>query len=257
MTLLYRTIQSHIKDFENSLYTTVPAKVLEFDPEECTVKVQPSIDEVDFDGIVRVLPIQERVPLLFPNALDSALTFPVKVGDKVLLHFSQSNIEDFLLQSTQTEANSVTPRTKRKHDLDDAFATLGVRLYDDSPVKREDTLDLYYKQSRLTIEEDGTIELRHTLNNIDSYVVINPDGSLSLKNDKEGSKVELKADGNVNVTTKNTLSVNNSSIELISLLSDLINTLANTTVNTTYGLSPLNSKPQLQTLKTQLDTMKE
>lgn len=233
---LYRTIQSHIRDFENNLYTTIPASVLSYDEEECTVEVQPSVDEIDFDGIVRVLPVLGRVPLVFPSAFDSALTLPVKKGDKVLLHFCQSNIEDFIIQKKDSTKTSVTPKTKRKHDLDDCFATLGVRFYTDSPVKRKDTVDLYHKESRLTIKEDGEVE---------------------IANDKQGSIITLKEDGNINITTKSKFSVNNGSIELISLLSDLIDTLADTTVNTVYGTSPLNSKPQLESLKNDLDTMKE
>ncbi len=236
MSLLYRAIQSHIKDFESSLYTTMPAKVLEFDPVECTVKVQPSIDEIDLDGLVRRIPEIERVPLVLPSALNSAITFPVKPEDKVLLHFAHSNIENFLLQRTETPPISVTPSTRRKHDLDDCFATLGVRFYDDSPVRRNDTLDMYFNDTRLTFSEDGKLE---------------------ITNETEGSKIELKADGNIEVITKEKIAVRNGSVELIALLSDLINTLVGTTVNTTYGLSPLNSRPALQALKDQLDTMKE
>lgn len=235
MSLLYRTIQSHIKDFESNLYTSIPAKVVSFDPTECTVEVQPSINEIDADGIVRVLPELGRVPILMPSSFNSALTFPVKEGDKVLLHFSHSNIEDYLLQSTESDSSDITPKTKRKHDLDDCFATLGVRFYDDTPVKREDTLDMYFNESRITIKDDGDI---------------------TITNEKEGSSVVLSSDGNIDITTKSKLTINNDSIELISLLSELVNTLANTTVNTYYGPTPLNSKSQLQNLKSQLDTMK-
>lgn len=256
MSLLYRTIQSHIKEFESVLYTTVPAVIEKYDPTECTVDVQPSIDEVDFDGVIRVLPVQYRVPLKLPSSFNSALTFPVKVGDKVLLHICQSNIEDYLEQPTEGAPKSITPTTKRKHDIDDCFATLGVRFYDDSPVKRPDTLDLYFGESRLTMQEDGSIDIRHTKEDVDSYVQVLPNGEVNVNNTKEGSSITLDAQGDISVVTKSKYSVENSSVELVALLSDLINTLANTTVNTAYGLSPLNSKPQLQNLKSQLDTLK-
>lgn len=257
MSLLYRTIQSHIKDFENNLYTTIPSKVIAFDQEECTVDVSPSVNNIDRDGVVIINPVLYRVPLLMPNAFNSALTFPLKEGDKVLLHFCHSNIEDYLLQSTQSNPDNITPSRLKKHDSDDCFATLGVRFYDDSPIKRSNTLDLYYGDSRLTIEEDGSINLRHTKDQVDSYLSVLPNGEATITNDEHGSKITLKNDGNINVTTKRTISVNNDSVELISLLSDLIGTLANTTVNTVYGQSILNSKPQLQNLKSQLDTLKE
>ena len=80
---------------------------------------------------------------------------------------------------------------------------------------------------------------------------------MSLLNNKESSSVVLKANGDISGVTKSKFSMANDTVELVALLSDLIDTLANTTVNTIYGVSILNSKPQLQILKSQLDSMKE
>lgn len=71
------------------------------------------------------------------------------------------------------------------------------------------------------------------------------------------NKITLKKDGSVKVETASTISVSNPQEELIALLSEVIETLENTTVNTIYGASPLNSKPQLASLKQRLDTFKE
>lgn len=232
---LYRTIQSHVKDLQNKLYTTLPATVLSFDSEECTVKVQPAINEIDVDGAIRVLGELDRVPLIFPNVTDTAITFPIKEGDIVLLHFCQSDVDNFITQSKENAQPNVNPRTQRKHTSNDAFATIGGRFYSDSPIKRPDVFDIYFKDTRITINEEGEIV---------------------ISNDTAASSITMDSNGDIAAVTASKFSVSNDSIELISLLSDLINTLATTTVNTYYGPSPLNSKAQLQNLKSQLDSMK-
>lgn len=264
---LYRTIQSHIKDFQYKLYTTLPATVTKYDPVECTVDVQPAITEIDIDGLIRVLPFLERVPLMFSTSKDSSITFPVKVGDYVLLHFCQSEIDNLLVQTKTDQKEFVDPRSPRKHTINDCFATIGIRVYEDSPVKRPDTLDMYFKDSRLTIEDNGniTLQLTKTDGNQDNPQVVHTqtlemlnDGTTKIEFVKDNiiSNVILESNGNVSVKTNSKFSVTNDNIELITLLSDLIDTLANTTVNTIYGPTILNSKPQLQNLKSQIDTMK-
>lgn len=256
---LYRVIQSHIKDFENKFYTSIPAVVDSYDPLECTINAQISISDIDTDGVIRIPPILDRVPLLLPSTGSSAITFPVKKGDKIILHFCHSNIETFFTQNKENFENVTDPRTLRKHDINDCFATLGLRTYDDTVIKRDGTLDIYHNNSRITISEDGKleIEIKNPDTGVDSNIDIETSGEIIVSNDKEGSNITLKANGDISVDTKAKFSVDNGTVELVELLSDLINTLANTTVNTTYGLSILNSKSQLQALKTKIDTMKK
>ena len=282
----YRVIQSHIKDFENNLYTSMPAVVEEYQQEEQTVTVQPSINAVDVDGVTRQFPLIERVPVLFPSVSDAAITFPIKKGDKVILHFCQSNIEDFFIQNKEEFSSTVTPRTKRSHNLNDCFVSLGFRTYDDTSVKREGAFDLYYKDTRITISEDGKLELElvktdgdqenpqveHTqklemnpsgdtkLNfikdDINSEISILSTGEINAKNNKESSSFTLKADGNISGVTKSKFSMQNDTVELVTALSDLAQLLIDTTTNTYYGPMPLNNKTAIQALKNKIDSLK-
>lgn len=256
---LFKTIQSHIHDFRGQLYTSIPAVVKAFDPEDGTVDVQLSINKRDDEGVEYEYPLLERIPVQFPMVKDCAITFPITEGDKVIVHFCQTNIENFFTQNKDDFKDKVSPRTDRYHNINDAFVTLGVRGYDDTPVKRQDKFDIYYKDTRITISDDGLLEIE-VLNDesgVDSNIDIKPDGEISITNNKESSSITMKADGNIAGVTKDTFSMRNSNIELITLLSDLIDTLANNTVNSIYGTSPMNSKPELLSLKNQLDTMKE
>lgn len=303
---MYQTIDSHIRSFEKDLYVSIPCKVLAYDPNECVVNVQIMVLKQEKDGTFIKEPVLERVPVQFPTVNDCSITFPIKVGDKGVLHFCHDNIDNVFINTDEEEKDSYPPYVNSKHDVTNCFFTVGLRSFDETPVKRTDTFDLYFGDSRLTFSEDGKIELQltktdgdeenpqvlhtqtltlnpsgdtsfiYSKDDIDSQINVLQDGEINLKNNQQTSDVTMKADGAIEIknnsgdnnlkinadgtisgVTSSTFSMSNDSVELIALLSDLINTLANTTVNTVYGVSILNSKPALQSLKTQLDTLKE
>lgn len=107
--------------------------------------------------------------------------------------------------------------TSRYHDLSDAIAVVG----------------LYTKQSHLS-PNPTDVELRFKDNSI-----------------------ILRDDGTIDITTKSTITVNNDSEELISLLSELIQEISVITTNTVFGPSPVNNKPAFAALKSRLDTFKK
>lgn len=82
----------------------------------------------------------------------------------------------------------------------------------------------------------------------------NPDDVELKFND---NRITLKANGDVEVVTASKLSISNSSEELISLMSELIQAVSDITVNTIYNVSPINNKPLIQSIKQRLDTFKK
>lgn len=286
MTTLYRAINSHVRNFEDQLYTSLPAVVTSYDPLEQTVNAILSVNRVDNDGVRSTQGSLERVPLKYEGTNDSSLTFPVKVGDKVIIHFFQSNVDNFFIQNKDEFKSTVDPRTKRKHDINDCYATLSLRGYDHSSVKRQDAVDLYYKDTRITISDDGKLELelvktdgneenpqvQHTQkieinpsgdtkinlikDTIDSEINILNTGEINAKNNKESSNLTLKANGDISGVTKSKFSIENDTVELVTALSDLAQLLIEATTNTYYGAMPLNNKSAIQALKTKIDSLK-
>lgn len=157
MYSLFDTIQSHIKDFESQLYTACPAIVERYNPEECTVDVYPAILRAEIDGLTIKEAMLDRVPLHFPATADVGMTYPLKKGDTVLLIFLQSDSENWFTKITSI----VSPRTYRKHSLNDPIAIAGIFKYSASPVEAgaESDLNIYYKGSSVKIKEDGSISL--------------------------------------------------------------------------------------------------
>lgn len=107
------------------LRVAMPGIVQSFDDVEQTVTVQPAIKEriVDqFGNITTVnLPLLLDVPIVFPRAGGFVLTMPVKQGDECLVIFADMCIDAWWSQGgVQVQAE------KRRHDLSDGFAILGI-----------------------------------------------------------------------------------------------------------------------------------
>jgi phage baseplate assembly protein gpV len=66
------------------------------------------------------------VPLVFMGSKHATMTFPVAVGDLVLVFFSERSIDAFKYSDGK---NPVDPKDLRMHDYSDAFALCGMFTY--------------------------------------------------------------------------------------------------------------------------------
>jgi phage baseplate assembly protein gpV len=66
------------------------------------------------------------VPLIFPASKSAIMTFPVAVGDLVLLLFSERSIDAFKYSDGK---NPIDPKDLRKHEYTDAIAICGMFTY--------------------------------------------------------------------------------------------------------------------------------
>lgn len=230
---LYDTLQTHIKDFASQLHTGMPAIVETYNPEENTVDVYPAIYRVDVDGVTSKYGLLQRVPVQRVGTSKISITYPLEKGDKVWLIFGESDTENWF----DTDKEFVKPKTHRQHDLNDCIAIPTVTKYSNSPVKSgtEKDLVIYYNDSEVTIKEDGTVQ-----------------ASTSGENN-----VTLNPDGTVDINVKETFSVTNGTGELVDWLSQLTQLVSEITTNTVYGISPVNNKVQIESLKAQIDSMKK
>lgn len=107
----------------NNMFTAIPAIVLAVKNQgECRVDVQPAINMRDKDGEVeKSMPAILNVPVHMPYALKGGLTFPVSVGDNVLLVFSQNGIDTW----KRGGGGVATPSNLRTFDAQDAIAITG------------------------------------------------------------------------------------------------------------------------------------
>lgn len=89
-----------------------------------TITAQPAIQGVTYDQNNNAtyvnLPILGDVPIVFPGAGGFVLTFPIAVGDEVLVIFASRCIDDWW-----QSGGIGKPIEMRMHDLSDGFAIPG------------------------------------------------------------------------------------------------------------------------------------
>lgn len=103
----------------------LPARVETYDPSTCQVSVQPLVADgaVDETGerFTDRLPVINGVPVVFPGGGGMRITFPIAVGDTVLLVFASSSIDRWLALGGE-----VDPLDDRRHHIADAIAIPGL-----------------------------------------------------------------------------------------------------------------------------------
>lgn len=163
----------------NNVYTAIPGIVVTVrnNLEDMTLDVQPTLNVKNKDGSVEERPVVVNVPFQFPSSSTAALTFPINVGDSVLLIYSMRGLDTW----KRGTGRLVTPTDFRKFDKRDCFAIPGIHPMSESindPQKRfwaHDTSDA---------------------------VLVNNIGT------PQEQEVRLKANGNVIVNTRQDVEVN-------------------------------------------------
>lgn len=110
------------------VWAALPGIVQSYNASEQTADIQPAVmngytDEAG-NRAPETLPVIPRVPVVFPGAGSYSITWPLAVGDTVLLVFSSRSIDTYLSQG-----GVVDPRDDRRHSLSDAVAIPGLRTY--------------------------------------------------------------------------------------------------------------------------------
>lgn len=104
---------------------SIPARVERYDSAKQLVDVKPLLKESyraeNGEEIIESLPVITNVPVVFPGAGGFRLTFPVAVGDTVLLVFADRSIDSWLDQGGEA-----SPLDERRHHLKDAIAIPGL-----------------------------------------------------------------------------------------------------------------------------------
>lgn len=109
----------------SQLRVAIPGIIQSFDADTQTCTVQPAIQErvqnPDLSYSWVSLPLLVDVPVQFPRGGGFSITFPLQKGDECLLVFS-----DMCLDSWWTSGEVGNQMDKRRHDLSDATAIVGI-----------------------------------------------------------------------------------------------------------------------------------
>lgn len=117
----------------SAIHVALPGRVEAYDPLTQQAEVQPLIQEAfpntDANGARTAVrkPKITSVPICFPGTGQWRMTWPINVGDTVMLIFSSSSLDAWL-----AIGGEVDPNDERHHDISDAMAYPG--LFDFSHV---------------------------------------------------------------------------------------------------------------------------
>lgn len=160
-----------------NLNTCMPGIVEKYDPVAKRADIQPSIKKkYTADGEVVSLPVIPNVPMCFMQTRTSIISVPVKVGDDILIIFSERSIDNW---KSGDGGAQIDPLDIRKFDLSDAFAIpickpLGTGVPAEGEpiyVKNIDSIGRFH--------ENGQIKLENPI----AYVDIKANGDIEVKND--------------------------------------------------------------------------
>lgn len=130
--------------------------IVDFNSENQTATIQPTIKEnINNENIS--LPTLLDVPVQFPQSGGFSITFPVKEGDECIVVFSDMCIDSWWqLGGVQAQAE------KRRHDLSDGIAILGIRSIPNVISNfANDTMQMRNKEGSTFIEiSEDTIKIK-------------------------------------------------------------------------------------------------
>ena len=189
--------QAWISQYLNDTCTSIPGYVHEYDTTANTCSVQPSVKMTLPNGSNINYPILGNASVIFPSTPRSAISFPIKKGDPVLIIFSQRSLDSWQVSDGDQIVN---PQDARVHNLSDAIVIPGLFPNAKSPVStlagQEEDLILAHnigtaKESLTVMKADGNIEFSPV-----TQVTVN--GNLNVTGNI--GVVDIVASGDVDVT---------------------------------------------------------
>lgn len=120
-------------NLQSNVWTSMPGIIQSINLTKMSCVVQLAIqgtmtDEQGNSQNVNISPLVD-CPLVFPSCGDFIITFPLKKGDEVLMHFASRCIDSWW----QSGGFSNQPIELRMHDLSDGFATPGPKSIPNVP----------------------------------------------------------------------------------------------------------------------------
>ena len=162
----------------NNMYTALPGIVVSVKDNLNTlsVDVQPTINIRNKDNTIKERPVVLNVPVQMPSSRTAAITYPVNVGDPVLLIYTMRGMDTW----KRGKGTNTTPSDFRKFDKRDCIAIPGIWPFSES---------INNPQVRVWQHDTGDV------------VVVNNIGSVE-------NEVRLKKNGDVVINTNQNVEVN-------------------------------------------------
>lgn len=236
----FEAINSHIEKFKTKLNTCLPANIVAVNLQEDSI-ISVDVEVVNFrfyksDKTSVKRPPVFNVPLLFPSNRRGIVSFPVEVGDTVLLLFCQEDIDNFLDGDTES-----TPNTFRKFSLTDAIAIPCIHPTNSDIKAHKDNFQITFNDFKLSVKPSGETSLETSTS-----------VSTNAQNLIQSTTERYTVDSSITEVTSDTVTIGNGSVDIVQYLSDLTHEISNITV----GGTPIDNKDKFTELKALIDELK-
>lgn len=148
------------------------------------------------------------VPFVNPGSGGAVTTYPVKVGDNVLLVFGMRDLTDW---KDSDGSSQVTPSEPRYMSSTDAIAIPGICTIHNHLSPSADNAEMKFKDNILSMQPDNTIVLSNGVFSL----TISPDGTAVMTNgnvtytmNADGSTSESNGSGTKTLSTNGTFNFN-------------------------------------------------
>jgi len=126
MITLNNVIKSQLNARIDHLHTNFPATIVSYDANTQKASIQPMIERLDSNGDSVKPAVINGVPIVCLSAGTGVLSFPVRVGDHVLVVVSERSLDNYMFSDG---ASTVNPEDRKTHDMSDAIAITGLYPY--------------------------------------------------------------------------------------------------------------------------------
>lgn len=126
-----------------------PAVVTNYDASKRKARVKPQVNRT-YNGEPLEMPEIDSVPVIFPSGGGATLSMPLKVGDTVLVVFSDRSIEEWSQNGILS-----TPKDRRSHAVSDAFCIPGLYSFKEVDAVDANDVVLSYGGTEMRITASG------------------------------------------------------------------------------------------------------
>lgn len=194
--MINHVIRANIENALSEIHTSFPAKVIRYDEKTQQADFQPIIKRKFHDDSSLKMPEIYNVPVIFPSGGGGLLSFPVNIGDTMLITCSERSIDGWLSSNSD---DHIDPHDTRKFNISDSVAIPGLYPFQKSPslqLTDEDkgNVTLTFKKGKISLKEDNTIAItsdtKLTLNCGETNILISKDS------------IEIKSGSTLNISTE-------------------------------------------------------
>lgn len=193
----------------NNMYTALPGIVVSVKDSLNTlsVDVQPTVNIRNKDNTVKERPVVLNVPVQMPSSRTAAITYPVNVGDPVLLIYTMRGMDTW----KRGNGTNTTPSDFRKFDKRDCIAIPGIWPFSES---------INNPQVRVWQHDTGDVVVANNIGSVENEVRL-----------KKNGDVVINTNQNVEVNCNNASVVAQANIDMVCETFSLDATTINMTAN--------------------------